>query len=59
MISKFMSKWNDPADYFHFRVSLFKSFGRVLAGMFLMMGALGLAGLCLILAEVLGVVEEF
>lgn len=59
MISKFMTKWNDPIDYFHFRVSLFKSVGRVLAGLFLMLGAFGLAGLFLILAEVLGIVEEF
>lgn len=43
----------------HFYVSLFKSATRIAAGMFLIWpGSLFLAGVFLIAAEVLGIVEE-
>ena len=42
----------------HFYVSLAKSFIRIGAGCWLMQGNLLMAGVCLILAEVLGIVEE-
>jgi hypothetical protein len=42
----------------HLYVSLVKSFIRIGAGCWLMSGNLLMAGVCLILAEVLGVVEE-
>lgn len=42
----------------HFYVSLAKSFIRIGAGCWLMSGSLLMAGVCLILAEVLGIVEE-
>ena len=42
----------------HFYVSLAKSFIRIGAGCWLMTGSLLMAGVCLILAEVLGIVEE-
>ena len=42
----------------HFYVSLAKSFIRIGAGCWLMTGNLLMAGVCLILAEVLGIVEE-
>ena len=42
----------------HFYVSLVKSFIRIGAGCWLMSGSLLMAGVCLILAEVLGIVEE-
>ena len=42
----------------HFYVSLAKSFIRIGAGCWLMSGNLLMAGVCFILAEVLGVVEE-
>ena len=42
----------------HFWVSLVKSFIRIGAGFWLMSGSLLMAGVCLILAEVLGIVEE-
>ncbi len=41
-----------------FYVSLAKSFIRIGAGCWLMTGNLLMAGVCLILAEVLGIVEE-
>ena len=43
----------------HFRISLIKSFLRVVAGFALIKGELLNAGTLLIVAEVLGVVEEF
>jgi hypothetical protein len=43
----------------HFRISLAKSFLRIIAGGALFGGLLGMAGLLLIVAEVLGIVEEF
>ena len=42
----------------HFYVSIAKSFIRIGAGCRLMSGNLIMAGVCFILAEVLGVVEE-
>ena len=42
----------------HFYVSLAKSVIRIGAGCWLMQGNLLMAGVCLILAEVLGIVEE-
>lgn len=42
----------------HFYVSLAKSAIRIFAGGVLMSGNFWLAGLCIVLAEVLGVVEE-
>lgn len=42
----------------HFYVSLTKSFIRIGAGYWLMTGNFLMAGVCLILAEVLGIVEE-
>lgn len=42
----------------HFYVSLAKSFIRIGAGCWLMTGNFLMAGVCLILAEVLGIVEE-
>ena len=42
----------------HFYVSLAKSFIRILAGAVLIMGAFAITGALIILAEVLGIVEE-
>lgn len=42
----------------HFYVSIVKSFIRIGAGCWLMTGNFLMAGVCLILAEILGVVEE-
>lgn len=42
----------------HFFVSLFKSGFRILAGLSLVFGDILLAGILLIVAEVLGIVEE-
>ena len=42
----------------HFWVSLAKSAIRIFAGGVLMVGNIWLAGVCIVLAEVLGVVEE-
>jgi hypothetical protein len=42
----------------HFYVSLAKSAIRIVAGGFLITGNLLIAGVCIILAEVLGIVEE-
>ena len=59
MIDKFLFKWNYSQDSFHFRVSVCKSTLRIVAGLLLASGSLLLAGLALIGAEVLGIVEEF
>ena len=42
----------------HFYVSLVKSFVRIVAGGCLITGNLLIAGVCFIMAEVLGIVEE-
>jgi hypothetical protein len=42
----------------HFYVSIVKSAVRIVAGGFLITGNLLMAGICLIMAEVLGIVEE-
>jgi hypothetical protein len=42
----------------HFRISLFKSCLRIVAGVTLIRGEFYIAGTLLILAEVLGIVEE-
>ena len=47
----------DPSKR-HFYVSLVKSIIRIGAGCWLMQGNLLMAGVCFILAEVLGIVEE-
>lgn len=59
MIRKFINKWNaNDGDRFHFRVSIAKSALRIVAGLGLVFGMIAGAGLLLIAAEVLGVVEE-
>lgn len=59
MIGKLIEKWKrEDDDTFHFRVSIAKSVARIAAGVTLMFGWVVLAGLALIAAEVLGVVEE-
>jgi hypothetical protein len=59
MFQKFIDKWNrQDEDTFHFRVSIAKSSLRIAAGLFLVFGSLALAGLALIAAEILGIVEE-
>jgi hypothetical protein len=59
MFQKFIDKWNrQDDDTFHFRVSIAKSSLRIAAGLFLVFGSLALAGLALIAAEILGIVEE-
>lgn len=42
----------------HFYVSIVKSAVRIVAGGFLITGNLLMAGICFIMAEVLGIVEE-
>ena len=42
----------------HFRISLFKSCLRIMAGVTLIKGELIVSGILLIVAEVLGIVEE-
>jgi hypothetical protein len=56
--SKLKTAINDRKDAFHFKVSLTKSGLRIFAGVGLIAGSLILAGVLLILAEALGVVEE-
>ena len=59
MIQKLIDKWNrQDEDTFHFRVSIAKSALRIAAGLFLVFGSLPLAGVALIAAEILGIVEE-
>ena len=43
----------------HFKISLFKSCLRIVAGVTLIRGELYIAGSLFILAELLGIVEEF
>lgn len=43
----------------HFRISIIKSMFRIFAGGCLIVGDIFLAGLLLIAAEVLGIIEEF
>lgn len=42
----------------HFRISLFKSCLRIMAGVTLIRGELAISGALFIVAEVLGIVEE-
>jgi hypothetical protein len=49
---------NNPDPKMHFYISLVKSFLRLNAGACLMFSNLYMAGLLLIVAEVLGVLEE-
>jgi len=42
----------------HFRISLAKSFIRIVAGAMLVMGNLYIAGFSLVAAELLGIIEE-
>ena len=42
----------------HFKISMIKSVVRVVAGFCLIQGNLLMAGVCIILAETLGIVEE-
>lgn len=59
MFQKLIDKWNtNDGDQFHFRVSIAKSALRIVAGLGLMFGMIAGAGLLLIAAEGLGVVEE-
>jgi hypothetical protein len=51
-------KPNHPDARWHLRVSVAKSLVRIVAGGVLCMGELFLAGSFLVLAEVLGIVEE-
>ena len=51
-------KTKDPRDS-HFYISMAKSSVRIAAGVWLMIGHPVAAGVLLILAEVLGIVEEF
>jgi hypothetical protein len=54
---KIMQKKESKTNW-HFRISLAKSFLRIIAGGALYSGLLGMAGLLVILAEVLGIAEE-
>ena len=61
MIGKFIEKWKrEDDDTFHFRVSSYKSGARIFAGIALCFagGAVAVGGVALIVAEILGVVEE-
>lgn len=61
MIDKLIEKWKrEDEDTFHFRVSAFKSAARIAAGAAMCFGGgvVTFAGIALIVAEVLGVVEE-
>ena len=42
----------------HFRISVFKSCLRIMAGVTLIRGELAISGVLFILAEVLGIIEE-
>jgi hypothetical protein len=56
LLDNFIDKWQ--RNDFHFKMSVCKSALRILAGLALSIGSLGLAGIIFIIAEVLGVVEE-
>lgn len=43
----------------HFRLSLAKSFTRIAAALFLTQGSYGWAGILLLVAELIGIAEEF
>ena len=61
MIRKLIDKWKrEDEDTYHFRVSSFKSAARIAAGVSMLSvgGAVAFAGAALIVAEILGVVEE-
>lgn len=58
MFEGFMLSWAKRTDKFHFVVSIAKSILRILAGFVLALGAYVSAGVLLILAEVLGIIEE-
>jgi hypothetical protein len=59
MIKKLIEKWyREDEDTYHFRVSVLKSALRILAGVSLIAGSIAFAGVLLIIAEVLGIVEE-
>jgi hypothetical protein len=59
MLQNLIAKWNrEDDDKFHFRVSVIKSGFRIVAGVLLIFGATSIAGISLIAAEVLGIVEE-
>jgi hypothetical protein len=49
---------NNPDPIWHQRISFLKSGFRIIAGMALVWGAIPDAGLFLIIAEVLGIIEE-
>lgn len=60
MFGKFIEKWKkQDHDTFHFRTSVLKSAFRIAAGLALLGGLYILAGVGLIIAEVLGIAEEF
>ena len=58
MINKDNMQKKESKTNWHFRISLAKSFLRIIAGGVLCGGLLGMAGILLILAEVLGIAEE-
>jgi len=49
---------NIPNPEWHFRLSILKSFLRVLAGMALVKGSFQACGVLLIIAELVGIAEE-
>ena len=58
MINKDNMQEKESKTNWHFRISLVKSVLRMCAGVYLILGEMYPAGCLLILAEILGVVEE-
>jgi hypothetical protein len=59
MINKDNMQEKESKSSWHFRVSIAKSIFRICAGISLIIGDVFLAGLLLVAAEFLGIVEEF
>ena len=59
MINKDNMQEKESKTNWHFRISIAKSMFRIGAGSSLLIGDILLAGLLLIIAEFLGIVEEF
>jgi len=59
-IAKKLNKGEDPVPdpVWHRNISFVKSGLRIIAGVSLILGSLGLAGLLFIVAEILGIFEE-
>jgi hypothetical protein len=53
-----MAQEKESKTNWHFRISLVKSFLRIGAGFFFIIGDIFNSGLLLIIAEILGIVEE-